>query len=190
MNDHAPTGTLLRRDTGPSAQDLLGIYLNDHLAGATTGTERARHLATACRGSQVGAAMDPIATEIAEDRRTLVDLMRRLDVPVRRYKVYAGRIAERAGRLKSNGRVVRRSPLSTQLELELLCAGVEGKACAWRTLRQLAEHDERLDRRRLDNLLERAQGQLHTLEELRGRKARETFHAENGKGEKGYGQKE
>ena len=45
--------------------------------------------------------------------------------------------------------------------------GVEGKAASWRTLRKLAERDQRLDSRQLDDLIERARSQSQTLEELR-----------------------
>ncbi len=158
--------------------DLLGIYLNDHLAGATLGTDRARSLAEseAERDPALSDAVGPIADEIAEDRADLLHIMRSLDVPVRHYKIVAGRLAERVGRLKANGRVVRRSPLAPMLELELLRLGVEGKAAAWRTLRRLADTDDRLDPGRLDSLLERAERQLETLEALRLRQVAETFH--------------
>nr|WP_051704972.1 MULTISPECIES: hypothetical protein [unclassified Streptomyces] len=154
---------------------LLGIYLNDHLAGATAGTARARSLLRACRGTALGDGLAPVAAEIAEDRASLLDLMRRLDVPVRRYKVYAGRAAEQMGRLKSNGSLVRRSPLSTLWELEALVLAVEGKAAGWRTLHELAATVERLDARRLDDLVERARRQRATLEELRRRQVGVAF---------------
>ncbi|HEY5356166.1 MAG TPA: hypothetical protein VIJ82_00465 [Streptosporangiaceae bacterium] len=54
--------------------------------------------------------------------------MHLLGIPVRTYKVYAGWLAEKAGRLKFNGRLRARSPLSNLVELELLRLGVEGKA--------------------------------------------------------------
>ncbi len=171
-----------RSDTRPPGQTrgngstLLGIYLNDHLAGATAGSERARHMARAYRGTALGAEMEPIATEIAQDRASLIGIMRQLGIPVRHYKVYAGLAAERLGRLKSNGHVVRRSPLSPLLELETLRLGVEGKAAAWETLRELADTDERLDPHQLDNLLERARGQQSRLEELRRRQTGRAFH--------------
>lgn len=157
--------------------DLLRIYLNDHLAGAAVGTERARSLAEseAERDPALADAVAPIADEIAEDRADLLQIMRSLDVPVRRYKIVAGRLAERVGRLKANGRVVRRSPLTPMLELELLRLGVEGKAAAWRTLRRLADADDRLDPVHLDGLLERADRQLETLEQLRLRQVTDTF---------------
>ncbi|MGW5331214.1 hypothetical protein [Streptomyces bauhiniae] len=166
------TGT---RQAGRLRLDLLGIYLNDHLAGATVGTNRARYVARASRGTPIGEALEPIAREIAQDRRSLLDIMARLGVPVRQYKVWAGRVTELAGRLKSNGRLVRRSPLTTVVELEFLRLGVEGKAAGWRTLRPLAETDGRLDPRQLDRLLERAERQLRTLEELRFRRSQEVF---------------
>jgi hypothetical protein len=61
-----------------------------------------------------------------------------------------------AGRLKFNGRLLARSPLSDLEELELLLLGVEGKAAGWRTLRTLADTDTRLDAGRLDELISRA----------------------------------
>jgi hypothetical protein len=146
---------------------LLGIYLNDHLAGATAGTARIRYLVRSCRGTALADTLAPVAAEIAEDRASLLHIMRRLDVPVRRYKVYAGRAAEQMGRLKSNGSLVRRSPLSTLWELEAMGLGVEGKTAGWQTLRDLAATDARLDARQLDDLVERARRQRATLEELR-----------------------
>jgi hypothetical protein len=153
--------------TGPSTEtNLLGIYLNDHLAGATAGADRARHLARSCRGTAIAPAMDEIATEIAEDRQRLTDLMGQLNIPTRRYKVCAGWATEKLGRLKGNGRLVRRSPLTTLVELEALRLGVTGKIALWQTLRQLSDREERLDPHLLDDLLQRAQRQLRTLEEL------------------------
>ncbi|MFE9765558.1 hypothetical protein ACFYPC_13665 [Streptomyces sp. NPDC005808] len=162
--------------------DLLGIYLNDHLAGATLGVDRVRSLAEAEaeRDPALADAVRPIAEEIAQDRADLLRIMRGLDVPVRRYKIVAGRLAERAGRLKANGRLVQRSPLTPMLELELLRLGVEGKAAGWRTLRRLADRDERLDPAHLDGLLDRAQRQLDTLEQLRMRQVTETFQQTHG----------
>ncbi|MEU5591749.1 hypothetical protein [Streptomyces sp. NPDC020298] len=155
--------------------DLLGIYLNDHLAGATVGTRRAGYVARAHRGTALGDVLEPLAREIAEDRESLLGVMDRLGVPKRRYKVLAGAAAECAGRLKPNGRVVARSPLSAVLELEFLRLGVEGKAAGWRSLRPLADADGRLGPRQLDELIARAERQLSTLEELRLRTSQEVF---------------
>ncbi|MET9394487.1 hypothetical protein ABZY20_29480 [Streptomyces sp. NPDC006624] len=154
---------------------LLGIYLNDHLAGATAATARARSVLRACRDTPLADALAPVAAGIAEDRESLIGILRRLDVPVRRYKVYAGRAVEQVGRLKGNGSLIRRSPLSTLWDLEGLRLGVEGKTAGWRTLRDLAATDPRLDAGQLDELLARAGRQLDTLEELRRAQAEAAF---------------
>jgi hypothetical protein len=150
---------------------LLGIYLNDHLAGATAGTERATRLARVARGSALGRAIGPVAAEIAQDRAALLDIMGDLGVFVRRYKVCAGWTGEKLGRLKPNGHLLHPSPLGTMLDLEALRLGVEGKAAGWQVLRRLSAADGRLDPARLDTLLERARRQQERIEEWRVRQA-------------------
>jgi hypothetical protein len=54
---------------------------------------------------------------------------------------------------------------------------VEGKAAGWRTLRELAETEPRLDQARLDELLTRARTQAGQLEALRVRAASQLFGA-------------
>jgi hypothetical protein len=152
--------------------ELLGIYLNDHLAGATGGAELARRVAAARRGDEAGDTLLRFAADVAADRAALLDMMAALDVPVRAYKVYAGWIGEKAGRFKLNGRLLGRSPLSSLEELEMMRLGVEGKAAGWRTLQLLADTDPRLDRARLMELIARAESQLKLLEDLRVRAAR------------------
>jgi hypothetical protein len=150
-----------------SRPSLLGIYLNDHLAGSTVGVELIRRAANNQRSEPWGPLLARLATEIAEDRDALLDIMRVLEIPTRTYKVYAGWIAEKAGRVKLNGHLLSRSPLSSVTELEGMRLGVEGKTSAWRTLRTLAEQDHRLDRTRLDDLLARATRQAEELETAR-----------------------
>ena len=154
--------------TGRSGIDLLGIYLNDHLAGATGGAGLARRVAGS-HGGQDGGALRRLAAEIAQDRAALLEVMAALGIPVRGYKVWAGWIGEKAGRLKFNGHLLTRSPLSSLEELEMMRLGVEGKAAGWRTLRALAETDGRLDAGLLDELISRARRQAELLEELRVR---------------------
>jgi hypothetical protein len=150
---------------------LLGIYLNDHLAGATAGSELAHRIAGSHRGREEAAPLNRLASEIAQDRSALLDIMASLGVTVQMYKVGAAWLGEKAGRLKFNGRLLARSPLSDLEELELLRLGVEGKAAGWRTLRTLADTDPRLDAERLDELISRARSQADQLEELRVRAA-------------------
>jgi hypothetical protein len=165
------TRIAIARDPSPSRQTMLGIYLNDHLAGATGGSELARRMARSHRGREDGGALSRLAAEIAQDRSALLDIMASLGITVRAYKVGAAWIGEKAGRLKFNGRFLARSPLSDLEELELLRLGVEGKAAGWRTLRTQADTVARLDAGRLDELIARARRQADELEELRVRAA-------------------
>ena len=70
-----------------------------------------------------------------------------------------------------------RSPLSSLLELEAMSLGVEGKKSGWRSLRTLAEHDERLSTEELDRLIERADRQRELLEGLRLANAAQVWNA-------------
>jgi hypothetical protein len=147
--------------------DKLGIYLNDHLAGATFGVGIARRIAHQHRNSVGGADLQRIAEEIAQDRQTLLRIMDSLGTPTRRYKIYGGWAAERLGRLKPNGVLYRRSGLSTLIELETLRLGVEGKTLIWRTLLVVATGQRPLDESQLRGLLSRARDQIEMLEALR-----------------------
>jgi hypothetical protein len=151
--------------------DLLGIYLNDHLAGATAGTQLARRVSKSHQNGPDGTVLEQFAKDVADDRASLVRFMYTLGVTIRTYKVYAAWIGEKAGLLKFNGRLLTRSPLSSLEELEILELGVQGKAAGWRTLLTLAETDHRLNRDKVQALISRAERQAELLEEIRRRAA-------------------
>jgi len=173
-------GALAQARAPQSRQGLLGIYLNDHLAGATGGVELAHRIAGSHHDLAQLTTLQRLAADIAHDRRALLDLMAVLGLPVRHYKLSAAWAAEKAARLKLNGRLLARSPLSSLEELEMLRLGVEGKAAGWRTLRTLADADSRLNRDRLDELIARARQQADLLEELRVQAAAHLINAEPG----------
>lgn len=151
----------------PSPAKLLGIYLNDHLAGASGGVELARRLADAERGTDLGEQVTVLAKEITEDRAALVRIMRSLDVTAHHRFSALGWTVEKVARLKLNGRVLRRSPLSTLVELEALRLGVLGKQQLWTALARTHAGDPRLNTDRLHELRHRAEQQAATLEALR-----------------------
>jgi hypothetical protein len=152
---------------GQTGHRVFGIYLNDHLAGATAGAELAHRMARTHQPQGQDGQLTGLAVEVAQDRAALIGMMKTLGVPVRAYKVCAAWVGEKAGRVKFNGRLLARSPLSDLEELELMRLGVEGKAAGWRTLRVLADTDNRLDSGQLDELMSRARRQADLLEELR-----------------------
>ncbi|MEU9137449.1 hypothetical protein AB0D33_16020 [Streptomyces sp. NPDC048404] len=156
---------------GPGPQRILSIYLNDHLAGATAGTELARRLVQEHGDAPYGEGLRNLATDISQDRRALVRLMTDLHVPSRRYKVYGAWLGEKIGRVKPNGRLLRRSGLTLLIELEAMRMGVAGKALLWRSLLAASPDDPRLDSGRLEELLRRAERQLEALDSLHAQAA-------------------
>ncbi|MEU6293808.1 hypothetical protein [Streptomyces erythrochromogenes] len=157
------------------APTFLAIYLNDHLTGANGGVELLRRAARAHRGGTLGSSLESLAEQVAQDRASLRTLMADLDVPVMRTSAALGRLAERVGRLKPNGRILSRSPLSDVLELEALRMGVEGKAACWRSLRSLARTDPRIDTSLIEELIRRAEQQMRALEAMRSACASQLF---------------
>jgi len=154
---------------------LLGIYLNDHLAGATAGVELARRCAGRNRGSDSGRRLAKISREIEEDREQLRAVMRKLAAGENVAKTTLAWIAERTGRLKLNGRLLSYSPLSRVEELEALRLGVEGKLALWRALKETRATDPRLKGIDLDELARRAEGQRDELESMRLEAASQAF---------------
>ncbi|ARE73376.1 transaldolase [Streptomyces sp. Sge12] len=165
------------RSAGPDRAGLMAIYLNDHYSGATGGLELFRRAARASAGEEDGEVLSGLARRAEEDRTSLAQIMADLGVPVSHSKVAMGWLAEKAGRLKPNGHVISRSPLSDIVEAESMLVAVHGKAAGWRTLRALADTDDRLSAAALDTLLERAHQQAGLLEELRSAAVMRVLHA-------------
>jgi len=160
--------------TDPEGSQLLGIYLNDHLGGSTTGVELAKRTAKANRGTEFGGPLQRLASEIDEDRESLKRILDRLEVRPDRLKVAAAWAMEKAGRLKPNGRLRGYSPLSRVVEVEALVTGVSGKLSLWRALETVAPTEPRLDAD-LTALAQRAEDQLQRLHALRDRAAAVAF---------------
>lgn len=157
----------------PSPSKYLATYLNDHVLGATLGTELVRRAARENQGSELGEFLTGLAQEIDDDRNTLLTLMRELGVKPDRLKVAAGWTGEKLGRLKPNAQLRGYSPLSPLVELEGLLIGIQGKLAMWRVLAEVAQ-DVGLDRARLEALAARAERQQADVERHRldvGRRA-------------------
>jgi len=145
----------------------LGIYLNDHLAGATAGAKLARRVAGSHQDPRHRKRLAALAADIAADRQALLQLMHGAGVPVRGRKILAGWAAEKATRLNPSTSFLTRSPLSELIELETLYLSIQGKAAGWRALLAAAANDGLTDQQRLRVLLDRAGDQLAVVEELR-----------------------
>jgi hypothetical protein len=157
---------------------LLGIYLNDHLAGSTTGVELVRRARAENKATELGRFLTTLTMEIEADRKALEDVMDKLGIRKDPIKVASGWAMEKAGRLKLNGQLKGYSPLSRLVELEGLALGVTGKLALWKALRLLVDEEPALEATALDRLVERAEEQQRGLEEHRLAAAREALGAE------------
>jgi hypothetical protein len=145
--------------------NLLAIYLNDHLAGATAGVELARRLRGSNEGNDLfGAPLAEICAEIEADRETLQRLMERLSIRRDPVKPVGAWVVEKLGRLKLNGQLRGYSPLSRLVELEGLSIGIAGKARLWNALERTL--GDELDGFDFAALAERAVDQRSRVEEL------------------------
>ena len=152
-------------------RSLLAIYLRDHHAAGVAGTRVAGRVALAAERDSENDELKRVASEIRQDLVTLEGIMLRLGVEPDRAKDTLSRIAERVGRLKLNGRLLRRSPLSDLLELETLVIGISGKQALWVSLRDVPA----IRGEELDQLLERAEEQKRVIENARVEAAKRSF---------------
>jgi hypothetical protein len=158
----------------PANGRLLGIYLNDHLAGATVGVELARRLRSSNQDDpELGAPLGEICAEVEADRDTLRRTMERLGIRRGCLKPAAAWAGEKLGRLKLNGQLRGYSPLSRVVELEMLAIGIAGKARMWRALE--ATHGDPVEGLDVAALAERADRQRARVEELHRIAARRAF---------------
>ena len=158
-----------------SARDLLAIYLCDHRAAAAAGLRLIRRARRQADRDEVAVTLAWLETEVDQDRRTLDSIMERLDISQSRWKTALTTAAERVARLKLNGRLVKRSPLSTLLELEALTAGVHAKRDLWQSLAAVAEQILPGGNVELAGLIDRATVQLERLQAHHDDAARHAF---------------
>jgi hypothetical protein len=160
-----------------ASNEPLGVYLNDHLAGSAAGIELAGKLRDNHQGTELGEAMAALHRDISEDRDTLEELMRTLEVERHPVKEAAGWMLEKLSRLRLNPALTGSAELTRLLETEALSLGIEGKLAMWLALKEAAAADRRLAGTDYDRLIERARGQRRTLEPHRLAAALESFTA-------------
>ena len=143
--------------------DLLALYLRSHEAAARGGANLFRRAAANQRQRPYAGELRALRTEVVEDLRMLRTLMRRLRVRPDPLLGTAIQIGERIGRLKPNGHLLSRSPLSDLVEVEAMLDAVFAKANGWRALAAVGLGGQEKE---LAELLDRAEGQVRRLQEL------------------------
>ena len=160
MSESSAAGAV--RDPG-----LLGIYCNDHLAAATGGIELVSRMLGVHRGTHFEPRLEQLLDELREERAGLRSSMAALGLPVRQYKQIASWVGEKLSRVKLNGYVLSRSPLSDLVEFEFIATAVLAKRAGFETLREIAAVDSRLDGALLDRLIAQADKQHDWLADAR-----------------------
>ena len=160
------------------SNELLGVYLNDHLAGSASGVELARKLRDQSDGPEALFFTD-LCEQIEADRGTLENVMSSLDISRNSIKDAAGWMLEKISRLKLNAALSGSSELKRMTECETLSLGVEGKRLMWIALNEVYGGDPRLTDFNLPQLVRRAEEQRAGLEQQRLAAARASFAEEH-----------
>jgi hypothetical protein len=140
----------------------LEIYLQNHEAAAQAGSDFFRRTAANQRGRAYGDELRALAAEVKEDHRRLRAIMTKVGVRPNVPFGLALRLGERIGRMKPNGRLIRRAPLSDLIEIEGLLDAVSAKKSGWQALATI-EPTPGIDPAEIDALLTRAEDQLSQL---------------------------
>jgi hypothetical protein len=144
----------------------LNIYLKDHLAGATGGSELAAKLSADYGTGPLGSFLADLSRQIDQDRETLADLMDSLGVQPDPLKQAGAWVAEKASRLKLTDVLHGDADLKRLLQLEALAMGIDGKRDLWRALLSARTSGLTIDAD-LEALARRADEQRAGLEEHR-----------------------
>ncbi len=155
--------------------DLLSIYVNDHLMAATAGIELVGRMLGSHRGDRFEGRLEQLLTELREEKTAHLQMAAVLGIPVRQYKQLASWVGEKLARMKPNGHLLSRSPLSDVVEFEFIASAVLAKRAGFETLREVAEVEPKLDKELLDRLIEQADQQHEWLAEARREVAATVF---------------
>lgn len=162
----------VRRPDRSSARKALAVYLQDHHAAGRAGTAIARRLAEHVSPAIAGSGeLRRVAAEIDEDFATLERVMAAEGVVRSAFKDAVMATGARLGKLKLNGRVSGRAPLSDLIELETLVVGITGKLALWQTL-SAAGSRANVD---FDALIARAREQRDVVARCHESASRNTF---------------
>ncbi|MGH3973924.1 MAG: hypothetical protein ACRDS9_11465 [Pseudonocardiaceae bacterium] len=145
----------------------LETYLNDHLAGAATGTELANKISSDYAGTRFGPFLAELARDIEQDKVALEALMDRLGIKQSTIKQAAGWITEKASRLKMSEAITGDQDMKRFMEFETLSLGIEGKLSLWRALIEVSDSYPELAATDLARLATRAESQRAGLENHR-----------------------
>jgi hypothetical protein len=146
---------------------LLSIYIEDHHALLGAVLARAGRLVASDSHLPGGTTLREVCDVLADDREALRALMGTLGATPSAPKSLLAGVAERLGRLKPNGWLLERSPLSRVVELDALRTALRDDAALWRALCAVAETDRRISAADAMTRLSRAERHAEAVERMR-----------------------
>jgi hypothetical protein len=147
------------------AYSALDTYLNDHIAGATAGTNLAKIAAEEHQTDAHGPFFSEIYSDISKDFGTLKDLATALGVEESAGK---GALAEIGSKMMAPKFTAGEDDeLNAFVTLETLSIGIEGKVCMWKALKTVENEYAGFENFDIDALLARAEEQRAKIEAQR-----------------------
>jgi hypothetical protein len=153
----------------------LKIYLDDHRAGATAGTNLARRVWRKNRSGPWGSELDEIHRLIKAEKQTLDSVRAAVGISGGQGKKALALLSAQAARLKPNGHFLGYSPLARLVELEALMSGVQSKLGLWAALLETSSSFPGLAPFDFAALGEQSEAELRTLREIYDWAARQCF---------------
>ena len=147
----------------------LDTYLNDHIAGATAGTNLAKMASEEHQTDEHGPFFSEIYADIQADYETLQELATALGVDLSASKTALAEVGSKMMGPKFTAGDD--DDLNAFVTLETLSIGVEGKVCMWKALKTVEGDYEAFKQFNIDELLGRAESQREKLETQRQKMA-------------------
>jgi len=143
----------------------LDTYLNDHMAGATAGTNLAKMAAEEHQTDEHGPFFSEIYAAVSADKDTLAQLISALGVEESASKTALAEVGSKLMGPKFTAG--EDDELNAFVTLETLSIGVEGKVCMWKALKTVAGDYPAFGEFDIDDLLARATSQREKIETQR-----------------------
>lgn len=140
---------------------LLRIYLQDQDTALIISQRVARRSGMSNRDTELGDLLSRLLSQLLEDSRSLEAIMSLLGIRPSRIKRASTWGAEKLGRMKLNGRLIRYSDLSRVYEIEALLSLISLKRSMWLVLKE--NFAQELRPVEIDELVTKAIWQLDEL---------------------------
>jgi hypothetical protein len=154
--------------TGTHDRRSLNIYLTERVLVMRGGRRLVDRMRGRARQGPERDLIERVGDELERSERTLMSFLRQIGVAPPHVRLALVGLAERAGRLKPNGRVTTRSPLTDLEEFDALTLAIIAAGMTWSAL-------DRADIARAELVRERAEtcaDLAASLEPLRRERAR------------------